>query len=59
MNLTLTPKDLIAFLSLLLVSLVVAIVQRRSILPTAPPANANPKFGVESDVNKDRRPGGE
>ena len=65
MNPMLTPKDLISFLALLLVALLLAIVQRRlgklnrSTLPTAPPTNANIKSGIESDVNKDRRPGGE
>lgn len=65
MNPMLTPKDLVAFLAPLLLTLIVAIVQRRrgkmnrSTLPTAPPANTNPKFGTESDANKDRRPGGE
>ena len=65
MNPILTPKDLISFLALLLVALLLAIVQRRldklnrSTLPTAPPTNANIQSGIESDVNKDRRPGGE
>ena len=61
----LTPKNLVAFLALLLVTLIVVIVQRRSskvnrsTLPIAPPANANRKSGTESDANKERRPGGE
>ena len=65
MNPMLTPKDLILFLALLLVALLLAIVQRRlgnlnrSTRPTAPPTNANIESGIENDVNKDRRPGGE
>ena len=65
MNTILNPKDLVAFLALFLSTFIVTILQRRSgkvnrsTLATAPPSNAIPKSGTESDANKDRRPGGE
>jgi hypothetical protein len=53
----LTSKDFVA-VSVALVVLIVVIVQRRSGRPATTPLLAHLKSGT-SDVNKDRRPGGE
>jgi hypothetical protein len=59
-NAMLTSKDLVALLALLLGTLIVAIVQRRSHKTNrSNTPTVNPKYGTESDVNKDRLPGGE
>ena len=56
----LTSKDLVALLALLLSTLAVAIFQRRSHKTNrSNPPTVNPKSRTESDVNKDRLPGGE
>jgi hypothetical protein len=54
----LTSKDSVAIL-IALVILIVVIVQRHSGRPATTPLPANIKFSTESDVNKDRRTGGE
>ena len=59
-NPMLTSKDLVALLALLLGTLIIAIVQRRSNkMNRSNPLTVNPKSRTESDVNKDRLPGGE
>ena len=58
----LTSKDLVAAVLPALLALIVIIGQRRSgksRRPVTTPPPANLKCGTESDVNKDRRPGGE
>ena len=57
----LTSKDLVAIL-IALVILIILIVQWRSDKSSRPPTTpllANVKSGTESNLNKDRHPGGE